>query len=353
MDHIDCLNVINFSKCKLNKTLTILSNQDLFQLLATIYQESYMFETSMPSVSQETSYLAAHRQAKINQLMTRGLATNGRGVSRSNSPAEFNTNYSFKGKHRNQILLAIAIVEVENKSGQYVPCRELIDNASQSHNITERCVQRLRFSRTQTNAELQGISSVNTETYHSVSIHLRSRHTDWHTTINCAILSHITVTTPSTKLETSTWKIPKDFKLADELFDQPGSINLFIGGDLFYEKLRSDRRTRPGNYPVLQETILGCTLAGRIPATITQHDPHPTFLLREDNRLELNLNCLREVETVEPSTITTEQQVFKQHFVTHTTEQLEGGSDIRLPTKIDLKLLGTSRLPCRAKTTYN
>jgi len=153
-------------------------------------------------------------------------------------------------------------VEVQNKFGQYVPCRALLDSAPLSHFITERYVQRLRISRTQTHASIQGISSVNTETYHSVSLHLRSRHTDWHTTLNCAILSHITGTTPSTKLDTSTWKIPKDIKLADEQFDQPGGNDLIIGGDLFYEMLRTGRRTRPGNYPVLQETVLGWTLSG-------------------------------------------------------------------------------------------
>jgi len=117
--------------------------------------------------------------------------------------AEVNTYFSFKGKTRNEILLATAIVEIQNKSGQYIPCRALLDSASQSHFITESCVQRLRLSRTQTHAQIQGISSVNTETYHSVSIHLRSRHTAWHKTLNCAILSHITGTTPSTKLDKS------------------------------------------------------------------------------------------------------------------------------------------------------
>ena len=123
----------------------------------------------------------------------------------------------------------------------------LLDSASQSHFITERCVQRLMLSRIQTHASIQGISSVNTEKYHSVSIHLRSRHTHLHTTLNCAILSHIPGTTPSTKLDTSTWKFPNDIILADEQFDQPGSIDLLIGTDLFYEMLRSGRKTRPGN----------------------------------------------------------------------------------------------------------
>jgi len=89
-------------------------------------------------------------------------------------------------------------------------------------------------------------------------------------------------------LDTSTWKFPKYIKLADEQFDQPGGIFLHIGADLFYQMLRSGRRTRPGKYPFLQGTLLGWTLSGRTPATTTQHDTQPTFLLQEDNCLEHN-----------------------------------------------------------------
>ena len=121
----------------------------------------------------------------------------------------------------------------------------------------------------------------------SVSIHLRSRHTDWHTTLDCAVLSNITGTTPSTQLDTISWNLPKDIKVADEHFDQPGSIDIFIGADVFFEIPWSGRRTRPGNYPVLQETVLGWTLAGQTPA-VTQNSPQRTFLLRDDNSLEHN-----------------------------------------------------------------
>jgi len=144
-------------------------------------------------------------------------------------------------------------------------------------------------------------------------------------------------------LDTSTWKIPKDIKLADEQFDQPGGIDLLIGADLFYEMLRSGRRTRPGNYPVLQETLLGWTLSGRTPATTTQHDPQHTFLLREDKSLEHNLNRFWEVEPVEQSIMTKEQQAC-EHFITHTTQQDDGRFVVRLPTKMDPKQLGSSRL---------
>jgi hypothetical protein len=239
-------------------------------------------------------------------------------------------------------LLTTATVEVRNKAGQYVPCRALLDSASQSHFITERCVQLLSLLRTQTHASIQGISNVNTAAHHSVSIHLRSRHTDWHTTLDCAILSNITGTTPSTKLDTSSWKLPKDIKLSDEQFDQPGRIDLLKGADIFYEIMRSGRRTRPGNFPVLQERALGWTLSGRTPAT-TQNAPQHTFLLREDISLENNLNRFWEVEPVGLSTMTAEQHTCEEHFLTHTTQQSDGRFVVRLPTKMYPNQLGTSR----------
>jgi len=161
----------------------------------------------------------------------------------------------------------------------------MLDSAFQSHFITERCLQRLRISRIQTHAQIHGISSVNTETNYSVTIYLRSRHTEWHTTLNCAILSHITGYTPSTNLDTSRWKFPLDKKFAHEQFHQTEDIDLLIGADILYEMLRSNRRTRPGNYPFLQESVLGWIFSGRTPVTTTQHYPKPTIPIREVNSL--------------------------------------------------------------------
>ena len=91
-----------------------------------------------------------------------------------------------------------------------------------------------------------------------------------------------------------------------------------LEADSFYEMLLKCRSTRPGNYPVLQETFLGWTLSGRTAATTTQNDPHHTFLLRQENGLEHNLNRFWEVEPMEQSTMTAEHQACEQHFMTHT-----------------------------------
>jgi hypothetical protein len=107
-------------------------------------------------------------------------------------------------------------------------------------------------------------------------------------------------------MDISTWKIPHQLDLADDMFHQCGSIDILIGADTFYEILLPIRKARPGNYPVLQETVLGWTISGRTPVPITSNNTPQTLLVREDTKLETNLNRFREVEAVEQSTRTTE-----------------------------------------------
>jgi hypothetical protein len=98
------------------------------------------------------------------------------------------------------------------------------------------------------------------------------------------------------RLDASSWNVPKDIKLADDHFNVPGSIDLLIGADIFYEILRSGSRARPG-FTALQETALGWAISGRTPAVATRDSQH-TFLLKEDNSLKHKSNHLCEGESV-------------------------------------------------------
>jgi hypothetical protein len=182
---------------------------------------------------------------------------------------------------------------------------------------------------------------VNTATQHSVSIHLRSRHTDWQTTLDCAILPNITGATPPIRLDATSWNIPKDIKLADDSFSEPGSTDILIGADVFYEILRSGSQSRPGNYPVLQEIALAWTISGQTPGVTTRDTQH-AFLLKEDNSLKDNSHCLCEGEQVEQSTITSQQQACEGHALIHTTKQSDGRPVGKLPSKMEPNQLGTS-----------
>jgi len=75
-----------------------------------------------------------HMTRQTQSVNDRSVNTAG---AQGNPTARVNTYCLFKGKPRNHILLATAIVEIQNKSGQHIPCRVLLDSASQSHFITE------------------------------------------------------------------------------------------------------------------------------------------------------------------------------------------------------------------------
>ena len=129
------------------------------------------------------------------------------------------------------------------------------------------------------------------------------------------------------KVDTSTWKIPKDIKMSDKLLDQPGSIYLLIGADLFYEMFHQ------AGVPVLATTqfykklFLGGHSLVRLQLQPKLRMTHIcTLLLVGDNSLEHNINCFWEVVHVEQSSVTSKQ---------HAIEQQNGKFFVRLPRKMN------------------
>jgi hypothetical protein len=142
-------------------------------------------------------------------------------------------------------------------------------------------------------------------------------------------------------LDISSWKIPTDINLADKYFIQPGGIDLLIGADLFYKMLQPGRQTRPGDYPVLQETVLGWTVARRIPANTTLEDVKHAFLL-ETNKLDHFKNHFWKAEPVESSTKTARQKAGEEHLHTHNPKDKRRVVN-KHPIKMEAIQPGTSR----------
>src|SRR5215469_10430411 len=218
------------------------------------------------------------------------------------SCTEAMTYCSFKGKSFKHVLLATAVIEVQSRSGKYIKCRALLDSASQLNFITDSCVKRLNLTKQQNNTFIQGINSVNTSTQCSVNINLRSNHTNWNSKVSCAVLPQITEATPTMKLNVSSWKIPSDIQLANPTFSDPGSIDILLGAELFYELLLPERRTKRG-HPVLQKTVFGWTLCGLTPQTNTSNSTQQSFFVQDVSNFELIMDRFREVEAVDSTSM--------------------------------------------------
>ena len=76
--------------------------------------------------------------------------------------------------------------------------------------------------------------------------------------------------------------------LAGENF-KPKSIDILLGADVFFEVLRYDKKTRPGNYPVLQDTKLGWIVSRKIPLIAPEEVPRKSFFIRNSENLDQQL----------------------------------------------------------------
>jgi hypothetical protein len=106
--------------------------------------------------------------------------------------------------------------------------------------------------------------------------------------------------------------MPKDIILADETFNVPGTIDLLIGADIFFEIINPKKRTHQGNYPVLQETALGWIISGRTPADVCE--TRQTLKNRCSNNPGYDLNYFLYKESTEQSSKLTKQQGSEKQF---------------------------------------
>ena len=153
MAHIDCSNVTNFSRCKLDNTFTMSRNQDFNCLQPFTRNHKCSKQVCRQCYKRRHILLDIDRQLQSNNDKVSASFCPADAIG--SSTAEIKTYCSFKGKPRNHILFATAIVEIQNKFGQYFPRRVLLDGASQSHLITKGYLQRLMLSRTQTHASIR------------------------------------------------------------------------------------------------------------------------------------------------------------------------------------------------------
>jgi hypothetical protein len=198
----------------------------------------------------------------------------------SQQTTETNSYVNFKGKPQNHVLLATAMVEVREKFDNFIPCRCLLDGGSQNSFITSQCVQRSKLPKKQNHTFIQGINAVNTATHHNVEVQLITMHTKRQSTKNCVVLDHSRAVRPSKKLDTSSWKITTNIKLADRSFNTPGRIYLLLGADTFYSLMKSGQHNREGNFPILQENAIGRIFSEKTPLT-TQRGPQQALFVRQ------------------------------------------------------------------------
>lgn len=246
------------------------------------------------------------------------------------------------------ILLSTAIVNAFDKDKNIVPCRVMLDSASQSNFVTLSMAKKLNVQTSKIDIPVIGINQVKTKISRKAEISVGSRHTGFKTKLSFLILPTITELSPQSYFDISKLNIPEELRLADPSFNVPAEIDMLLGCEIFYELLCIGQIKLGKNLPTLQKTLLGWIISGRVPCgqgKIGKSDVALSNCFVTQNSLDKNLENFWLIEEVTPNpraTMTREEIECENHFKETTTRNETGRFVVRFPLRNNYVDLGES-----------
>ncbi|XP_075162729.1 uncharacterized protein LOC142235359 [Haematobia irritans] len=205
--------------------------------------------------------LTHQEEAVDSPSSSRDAAVADRHVSLSSVPESFAAGTrSVRGLSH---ILPTALVEVRNHKGEYVPCRVLLDTASELSYITENFLKKTGISRQPSRISLSGISSIKADTTNGhCFIQMRSRVMDKTIDARVHVLNKITSNMPRFMLEGSLLDRFANVKLADPAFNRPSEVDILIGEGYVWDIFTMDKIRDQHDNIVAVSSIFGWIVTG-------------------------------------------------------------------------------------------
>lgn len=275
-------------------------------------------------------------KSKHNSLLHMDTKTANKEQVESASDSTNNTVSTHCIKDSHQALLSTAKVYIFDAKGQRRVCRVLLDSGSQSNLITKALSSKLHLYNKAINTPVIGIGQNKTYVNQSVVIELQSRYNETRIKIECLVVPKITEILPQTRIETSTWKIPNNLRLADEEFHNPGAIDLLLGAGMFWQILKDEHIDLLPGQPRLQNTTFGWILGGQL--NMPSSNSIMCNIVTNDEMNQQLERFWKEEEIVEQKHYSTEEQACEEQFKATVQRTEEGRFIIGLPQHEEIKL---------------
>ncbi|XP_055613091.1 uncharacterized protein LOC129759623 [Uranotaenia lowii] len=167
--------------------------------------------------------------------------------------------------HSSTVLLATAVVLVEDDTGKVFQARALLDSGSECNFMTEGLCQRMKVSRRRSNISVLGIGQSNTSVKHQVSAVIRSRMSNFSRSMDFLLLPKVTADLPTTSVAVSSWQFPQGVELADPAFFKSKSLDMVLGIQHFFSFFPSHAKIPLGEgLPMLIESVFGWLVTGSV-----------------------------------------------------------------------------------------
>ncbi|XP_036340466.1 uncharacterized protein LOC118749791, partial [Rhagoletis pomonella] len=153
-------------------------------------------------------------------------------------------------------------VYTRGSPGSLVPCRALLDSASQLNFVTNRLANQLQLKKVKSTTSISGIGQIDFVADHMVDLEMHSRIGEYQAQLSAVVTPSITDAQPLRSLNNIEWKIPSNVYLADPLFFESQRVDVLIGASLFFELLCVGQIRLSEQLALLQKTKLGWIVSG-------------------------------------------------------------------------------------------
>ncbi|XP_076385701.1 uncharacterized protein LOC105664200 [Megachile rotundata] len=237
-----------------------------------------------------------------------------------------------------QTVLSTAVIHIEDRQGQKIQCRALLDSGSQSNFITYRLCKKLGISYESTEIQVLGLAGKASHIKDRVNIKIGSKINKFSANLACLVLNEITQDMPSIVLDSIVTSKPAHIVLADPEFNKCRPIDVLMGAGLFWHLLCVGQH-KAGSNLLWQKTQLGWVLGGKISWPLTEKIQRCHLVTNRD--LHNQIERFWEIENIQDRSrleIDDCEALFRA-----TTRQDESGRYIvRIPFNSKLEELGLS-----------
>ncbi|XP_055604920.1 uncharacterized protein LOC129753147 [Uranotaenia lowii] len=241
---------------------------------------------------------------------------------------------------RSRVILATAVVVVVDDVGNQHLARALLDSGSECCFATSRLYNLMKVRRSKVNVPIAGIGSSSTKVKFQFHAIVKSRTSDYTTTLPFLILPKVTIDLPTIDVNISQWPIPKNLQFADPDFYERHPIDLVLGAEIFFDLFSPPGHIFLGeSLPSVVNSVFGWVVSGKTNSNeiISQTNPkicHVATLKRLENQIEKF--WIIDESAFPTSPYSPEESKCEEFFCCTVSRNSEGRYIVRLPLKRDV-----------------
>ncbi|XP_065084850.1 uncharacterized protein LOC135707056 [Ochlerotatus camptorhynchus] len=133
-----------------------------------------------------------------------------------------------------QVLLATAVVVIEDNQGSRYPARALLDSGSECNFISEGLSQLMKVASQKVDISILGIGQSGTRVTRKIQAVVKSRVSSYSRPMDFLVLPKVTACLPTSTVQANGWDIPADIELADPEFFRSRKVDLVMGIQAFF-----------------------------------------------------------------------------------------------------------------------